>query len=49
MLNKDIYVTGTVRVNCKGLPAQVKAKQKVKGDLIAVHSGQLITTRELVA
>ena len=44
MLEKDIYVTGTVRVNLKGLPAQVKAKQKVKGDLIAVGSGHLLST-----
>ena len=43
MLDKDIYVTGTVRVNRKGLPAQVKTKQKVKGDLIAVRSGQLLS------
>ena len=38
------YVTGTVRVNRKGMPSQVKTKQKMKGDLIAVHSGQLLST-----
>ena len=47
MLDKDIYVTGTVCVNRKGLPAQVKTKQKVKGDLIAVHSGQLLSTSSM--
>ena len=44
MLDKDIYVTGTVSVNRKGLPAQVKTKQKVIGDLIAIRSGQLLPT-----
>ena len=45
LLDKDIYVTGTVCVNHKGLPAQVKTKQKVKGDIIAVRIGQLLSTR----
>ena len=44
MLDKHKYVTGTVRENRKGLPSQVKAKHKVKCDLIAVRSGQFLST-----
>lgn len=42
MLKKDIYVTGTVRANRRGLPAKINSKQKLKGDLLAQRTGQLL-------
>ena len=43
MLEKKIYVTGTVRANRKGLPPSIHKKQTVKNALVAVRSEQLLS------
>ena len=43
MLEKKIYVTGTVRTNRKGLPPLINTKQSVKNTLVAVRSEQLLS------
>ena len=42
MLLKKIYVTGTVRSNCKNLPTKVKKNSTKKGEIIAVQKGQML-------
>ena len=42
MLEKKIYVTGTVRANRKGLPPLINKKQTVKNALVAVRSEQFV-------
>ena len=42
MLQYQIYVTGTVRGNRKGLPDCIKKQLKVKCDIVAVRKEQLL-------
>jgi hypothetical protein len=42
MLEKDIYVTGTIQSNRRGLPADMKTKLKNKGDIVACRKGSLL-------
>ena len=42
LAERDTYVTSTVRQNRKGLPQEIKSKQKMKrGDCLVLQSGKL--------
>ena len=43
MLEKKLYVTGTVRATRKGFPPSINKKQTVKIALVAVRSEQLLS------
>lgn len=42
MLEKGIYVTGTIQSNRRNLPSSMKTKLKAKGDIIACRKGSLL-------
>ena len=42
-VREEIYVTGTVRANRKGLPSSINEKQTVKNSLVAVRNEQLLS------
>lgn len=42
MLEKDIYVTGTVRSNRRGLPEDIKSARRLRGSMVAKTNGEIL-------